>query len=433
MNKKNIFLQRREIFFAKMQKNSIAILPASPLQTRSPGFFYNYRPESNFYYLTNFSEINSVAVFLKGNTSTKFILFCMPKNKLREIWDGERFGPDAAKEIFSADFAYTIDMFDAKIVEFLAGKEHIYYSQSYCNQFGNRVKEIITKANKKNKKKFNFVNFDCIINQMRLIKSADEIKIIKKSATIAALAHKKVMQTCGAGMYEYELAAELLYFYNKNGAPDVSFAPIVAGGNNACTMHYTNNNCKLKSGNLVLVDSGCEYQYYASDITRTFPINGKFSFEQRQIYDIVLKAQEAAIKSVRPGNPCNLPQEIAIKIITSGLCDLGILCGNVDDLIAQERYKEFYMTNVGHWVGMDVHDVGEYKNIDKTPVLYVPGMITTIEPGIYIAAKNSKVAKKWWGIGVRIEDELLITKNGNEIITNDVPKNVDEIEILMQH
>jgi Xaa-Pro aminopeptidase len=275
-----------------------------------------------------------------------------------------------------------------------------------------------------------FSNLDHLLHDQRLFKCAGEVQIMRKAATISAAAHRQAMKVCKPGMYEYELEAELLHGFMKAGSRSVAYNSIVGSGDNACTLHYVENASQMKAGDLVLIDAGCELEHYASDITRTFPVSGTFSKEQRAIYELVLEAQAAAIEVIKPGNHWNEPHEISVKVITEGLVNLGLLKGDVNTLIAEEKYKQFYMHKIGHWLGMDVHDVGDYKIAGLWRVLE-PGMIMTVEPGIYIAPDDDSVAKKWRGIGIRIEDDVLITKAGNEILSIDAPKNIDEIEALM--
>jgi Xaa-Pro aminopeptidase len=275
-----------------------------------------------------------------------------------------------------------------------------------------------------------FLMLDHLLHELRLIKSTGEIKLMQQAAKISAEGHKRAMAYCRPGIKEYELEAELLYAFTRNGSRAPAYTSIVAAGDNACILHYIENDAEVKAGDLVLIDAGCEYDHYASDITRTFPANGKFSPEQKAIYNIVLKAQLAAIEAIRPGVPWDEPHNISVKIITQGLVRLGILKGRPSQLIKSEAYKDFYMHRIGHWIGMDVHDVGDYK-IDDDWRLLEPGMVTTVEPGIYISPSNRKVPKKWRGIGVRIEDDVLITRNGNKVLSAGIPKTVQEIESFM--
>jgi len=434
--KKEVFIKRREKLFQQMQPNSTAILCAAKECIRNPEINYRYRQDSDFYYLTGFKEPEAVAVFIKGESTEEFILFNRENDPEKEQWVGPRAGQEGAIREFGADQSYPISELDARMIEILRGEDYLYYAYGRypwfdreVNRWLNRIRsEIRTGVNVVN----TIINIEDILHEMRMIKSDEEVAILKKAANISASAHYHAIKTCSPNRYEYQLEGELLHQYYQQGAREVAFGSIVAGGAHACTLHYEANDSLLKDGDLVLIDAGCEYEYYASDITRTFPVNGHFSKEQAEIYNLVLKAQIAAIELVKPGICWSKLQEKAVKIITEGLCELGILSGNVDELIESRAYARFYMHRIGHWLGIDAHDVGKYKIGDQWRILQ-PGMIFTVEPGIYIKTESEAVDKKWWNIGVRIEDDILVTKDGFEVLTSNVPKTVEEIEKLMQH
>lgn len=418
------FAKRREQVFSQMHDNSIAIIFAATEKIRNAKQSYPYRQDSNFYYLTGFCEPEAVALLIKTNQQTKFILFNRPRDEKAEQWDNCRAGQKGAIDDFGADESYPIDQLNEQILQLINRKQYIYYFYGYDLATDSHVSAWLNNARAVLRREYQaapqIINLDTIVHELRLIKSAEEINLMKAAAKITAQAHKHVMQICQPQMYEYQIAAELLSYYHHHGAREVAFAPIIGSGNNACIMHYTENNQLLENDRLVLVDSGCEFQYYAADVTRTFPINGKFRPEQQAIYDIVLSAQLEAIKQIKPGCTFEKCQSVATQIIVNGLLDLGILTGNANEIIASKTYQQFYMTNIGHWIGLDVHDAGNYK-INDVWRKFEPGMVITIEPGIYISA-NHNIDKQWWGIGVRIEDEIVITENGHEVITADAPK-----------
>ena len=343
-------------------------------------------------------------------------------------------GQDAALTELGADDAYPISDIDDILPGLIEGRDRVYYAMGKDDQFDDTVmdwvKTIRSKAKMGAHPPGEFLVLDHILHELRLIKSSAEIKLMEQAAKISAEGHRRAMAYCKPGIHEYELEAELLYAFTRNGSRAPAYNSIVASGDNACILHYNTNNAEVKEGDLVLIDAGCEYEHYASDITRTFPATGKFTPEQKAIYEIVLKAQEAAIEAVQPGAQWDAPHNASVKVITQGLVKLGLLKGRPAQLIKSEAYKDFYMHRVGHWIGMDVHDVGDYK-IDDTWRELEPGMVTTIEPGIYIAPDNNKVAKKWRGIGVRIEDDVLVTKTGYRILSKGIPKTVKEIETFM--
>ncbi len=426
--------KRRRELMSQMAPNSIALLPAAPARVRSNDTDYPYRQSSDFYYLCGLTEKNALLALIPGRRKGQAVLFCQQKNALQELWEGKLLGPDGAREQLGVDDAYPIADIDDILPGLIDGRERIYYPMGADAGFDERVmqwvKSIRSKAKLGAQPPGEFLLLDHLLHELRLIKSPAEVKLMEKAAAISAEGHKRAMSVCAPGKHEFELEAELLYAFYRNGSRFPAYGSIVGAGLNACTLHYDSNDALIRDGDLVLIDAGCEYQHYAADITRTFPANGRFNAEQKAIYELVLKAQLAAIEAIKPGASWNEPHDISVKVITRGLIKLGLLQGTPAKLIKDEAYKDFYMHRVGHWIGMDVHDVGDYK-IDGNWRLFEPGMVTTIEPGIYIAPNNRKVAKQWRGIGVRIEDDVLVTRNGSRILSKGIPKTVAEIESFM--
>lgn len=419
---------------AQMEPNSIALLASAPPRVRNGDAEYLYRQSSDFYYLTGFPEEQALLALIPGRKQGEAVLFCQEKDKLKELWTGILMGPNAACEELHVDDAYPITDIDEILPGLIEGCDRVYYSMGKDAQFDNQVMDWVKVIRSKSKlgghPPNEFLVLDHLLHELRLIKSSNEIKLLEQAAKISAEGHKRAMAYCKPGIKEYELEAELLYAFIRNGSRAPAYSSIVAAGDNACILHYNENNAEVKEGDLVLIDAACEYEHYASDITRTFPASGKFSAEQKAIYELVLKAQDAAIEAVAPGVPWDAPHNASIKVITQGLVKLGLLKGRPSQLIKDEAYKDFYMHRVGHWIGMDVHDVGDYK-IDDHWRLLEPGMVTTIEPGIYISPDNKKVPKKWRGIGVRIEDDVAVTRKGYKILSKGIPKTVKEIESFM--
>lgn len=428
------FKARRKELMAQMEANSIALLAAAPPRLRNNDAEYQYRQSSDFYYLTGFAEQHALLALIPGRKQGEVVLFCQEKDPHKELWDGYLLGPDAACETLDIDDAYPIADIDDILPGLIEGRDRVYYAMGKDDKFDDQVMEWVKVIRSKSKMGAHppgeFLMLDPLLHELRLIKSKAEIKRMEKAAKISAEGHRRAMATCRPGSKEYELEAELLYAFKKHGSLAPAYTSIVAAGNNACVLHYNDNNAEIKEGDLVLIDAGCEYDYYASDITRTFPASGKFSKEQKAIYEIVLKAQEAAIAAIKPGAAWDAPHNASVKVIAQGLVKLGLIKGAPAQAVKSEAYKDFYMHRVGHWIGMDVHDVGDYK-IDDTWRLLEPGMVTTIEPGIYISPNNRKVAKKWRGIGVRIEDDVLVTRQGYRILSTGIPKTVAEIESYM--
>ncbi len=428
------FARRRRDLMAMMGRDSIAIITAARERTRSRDTRYPYRQDSDFYYLSGFPEPEAVLVLIPGRRHGQFVLFCRERDRAREIWDGYRAGPAGACENYAADDAFPIDDIDDILPGLLEGRERVYYAVGKDEEFDRHlmgwINDIRSRARSGAVPPGEFVDMDHLLHEMRLFKSAAELKIMARAGKISARAHCRAMRVARPGMFEYQLQAEIEHEFAFAGARNPAYSSIVGGGANGCVLHYVENNAVLNSGDLVLIDAGCELEHYAADITRTFPVSGKFSAEQKAIYDIVLEAQLEAIKAARAGHHWDAPHQATVRVITEGLVDLGLLKGKVKDLVARGAYAEFYMHRAGHWLGMDVHDVGDYK-VDGHWRLLEPGMVMTVEPGIYIAPDNRKVAKKWRGIGIRIEDDVAIGKQGPQVLTADVPKTVPDIEALM--
>ena len=429
------FKQRRNLLAQHIGSNSIAIIATRAEMYRNRDADYKYRADSSFYYLTGFAEPEAVAVietFAEGEEYS-YSLFCRERNREMEIWNGYRAGIDGAIEIYDADEAYAIDLLDEEIIDKLLNKQRLYYRIGQNAEFDARVSQWIQKADAQQRRgaaaPAEVVQLDRIVDEMRMKKSAQEIELMQIASNISAEAHTRAMQSVKPEMMEYALEAELNYIFGKNGCVP-AYNSIVGGGENACILHYVENNKPLKDGDLVLIDAACEYEFYASDITRTFPVNGKFSPEQKALYNIVLDAQLAAIDATRIGNHYKYPHEVAVKILTQGLVELGLLSGNVDELVESEAFRQFFMHGTGHWLGMDVHDVGAYKHGEDWRA-YEAGMVVTVEPGLYIAPDDETVDAKWRGIGIRIEDDVLVTENGPLVLTKNVVKTVEEIEQLM--
>lgn len=427
-------LARRQKFTKKMQSNSAAIFFAAPEVIRSNDSYYPFRQNSDFWYLTGFNEPQAALLIIKDvDHQIKTILFNRKKDKSAEIWTGHRMGQDEAISQIQVDETYVFDEISVKLPDLITDKRVLYHANlGYC--YAEKIiYELIQNQTKTNQQRDNselkIINWQYILHEQRLFKSSTEIDLMRKASKISTGAHIRAMETCRPGLFEYHLEAEIVYEFGKQGAKSPAYNSIVGNGDNACILHYTKNSDKLKAGNLVLVDAGCEYQYYASDITRTFPVDGKFTKPQRDIYDIVLKAQTYAIDHLKPGASIGTVNADIIRIKLAGLLALCILQGDLDQLITQKAHLPFYMHGISHWLGMDVHDVGDYKN-GKNDRILEPGMVLTVEPGLYIH-KNLDVPLVYKGIGVRIEDNIVITEQGNEILTSAAPKTPDDIEALM--
>ena len=428
------FTRRRKKLMAMMDRQSIAIIPGAREVTRSRDTEYPFRQNSDLFYLTGFTEPDAVLVLVPGRRQGQVVLFCRERDPEMELWNGYRLGPKGAAACLGIDDAFPIDDLDEILPGLIEGTQRIYYSMGHDDVFDQRVMGWVNQIRRLVRSgaapPADFTDLAFLLHEQRLIKSAAEIRVMKKAGEISAAAHVRAMQECQPGRYEYHLEAAIQHTFSEHGARFPAYNSIVGSGANACVLHYTENASRMKAGDLVLIDAGCEYQGYAADITRTFPVNGQFSPEQRAIYDLVLEAQRAAIAKVRPGNTWNQPHDATVRVITRGLIKLGLLKGKERELIKSEAYRDFYMHHAGHWLGLDVHDVGDYRIGGRWRQLE-PGMVLTIEPGIYIAADNTKVAKRWRGIGIRIEDDVAVTETGCDVLTADVPKHADDIEVLM--
>ncbi len=423
------YAARRRELMSTMQGNSIAIVAAAAEKIRSRDTHYPYKQATSLSYLCGFSEPESVLVLIPGRKQGESILFCREKDQLRETWDGYRVGPEGAVADYAVDDAFPFSDLDDILPGLLEGRDRVYYAIGKDADFDRHLMGWVHEI-RGTSAPGEFVDLDHLVNEMRLIKTASELKLMRKAGEISARAHCRAMRAATPGIYEYQLQAEIEHEFMASGATAPAYTSIVGGGKNGCILHYIENREKIKNGDLVLIDAGCEYENYAADITRTFPVNGKFSREQAAIYDIVLEAQIQAMAKIVPGVAYNVANDATVAVITQGLCDLGILDGDVSELIEQKACKEFYMHSSGHWLGMDVHDVGDYK-IENQWRDFEPGMVLTVEPGIYISPDSKKVADKWRGLAVRIEDDVAVTKTGCEDLTSGVPKNRRDIETLM--
>lgn len=425
---------RRQHLMEMMEPNSIAILTCAHEQQRSRDTDFLFRQDSDFLYLSGFEEPESVLVLIPGREHGEFVMFCRERDKDKEIWDGYRAGPEGAVSQYQADDAFPIDDIDDILPGLIEGKKRVYYAMGKDAEFDRHVMEWVNSIRAMIRTGATppgaFLDLDHLLHDGRLYKSDAEIQLMEKAAHISATAHCQAMKACKPGMYEYQLSSIIQHHCAMQGAREPAYNSIVGGGDNACVLHYSQNNAKLNDNDLVLIDAGCEYSYYASDITRTFPVNGKFSPEQADIYSLVLDAQKAALEKVSPSHHWNESHDASIRTITAGLIRLGLLHGDVDERIEDGAYKEFYMHRIGHWIGMDVHDVGDYKVGGQWRLLEA-GMVMTVEPGIYISPNNHDVDERWRGIGVRIEDDVLITQDGHRILSNAVPKEIADIEALM--
>jgi len=428
------FARRRKQLMAQMEPNSIAIVPAAPERVRSRDTEYLYRQDSDFYYLSGFVEPEAVLVLIPGREHGEYVMFCREKDREREIWDGYRQGPEGVCKNLGANDAFPIDDIDEILPGLIEGRERVYYAMGKDAEFDHDVmgwvNSIRAKVRSGASPPGEFLDLDHYLHDMRLYKSEAEVAVMREAGEISARAHVRAMRACQEGVFEYQLEADILHEFAHSGARNPAYNSIVGGGDNACILHYVENQDVLKNGDLVLIDAGCELEYYAADITRTFPVSGRFSKEQKALYQLTLDAQQAAIDVIKPGNHWNEPHEASVRTITAGLIELGLLQGDLDALIEGEDYKEFYMHRIGHWLGIDVHDVGDYKVGGEWRVLEA-GMCMTVEPGIYVAPDNIQVESKWRGIGIRIEDDIVITKDGCDILSKDVPKSVAAIEALM--
>jgi len=415
-----------------LPKNSAVVISGASTQYRNADSSHAFRQDSNFWYLSGFNEAESTLVLLVNeNNNVQSIVFVPEKDELKEIWDGYRAGPEGAMKDHGFDLAFNNTEIDQRLPDLLAGHNKVFYPVGKSKTLDADIIEWIKSAKSKDRHSsaIDIADASSKVGNQRLIKDEDEIKIMKKACQISAEAHVEAMKFVKPGMTEQEMEAFYQYEFSKRGGRFSAYTPIVAGGENACVLHYVENSKPLKDGELLLVDAGCEFELYASDITRTFPINGKFTAPQLAIYEVVLEAQAKSIEAISTNNNVMDAQTISEKVITQGLIDLGILQGSMEELHAAGAFKDFYMHKIGHWLGIDVHDAGDYME-DGDYMKFKPGMVTTVEPGIYISS-SSDVEEKWKGIGIRIEDDILVTADGNENLTAFVPSDPKEIEALM--
>jgi Xaa-Pro aminopeptidase len=430
---KNEFSQRRYQLMTEMVEG-VAIVPTSPELIRNRDSHYPFRFDSYFYYLSGFKEPESV-LFLIAGPQAKTILFCRDKDMEREIWDGFRYGPAAAVNEFGIDAAYSMSQLDEIAPQLMANQSKIFYSLGADPAWDTRVtgwiNQLRSQARTGVSVSDSIVDVRKLLDEMRLYKSEAEVAVMRRSANIAAAAHQRAMQFTRPGMMEYEIEAEFLHEFYRHGSQAPAYTSIVAGGANACTLHYNANDAKLRDGDLLLIDAGCELDGYASDITRTFPVSGKFSAPQKDLYELVLASQAAAINKVAPNSHWNAPHEAALDVLIRGFIDLGLCKGSPDEVLEKGSYRQFYMHRTGHWLGLDVHDAGEYKNQQGEWRMLEPGMTLTVEPGCYVRPAEG-VPEHFWNIGIRIEDDVLVTPEGCEVLTSAAVKSVTDIESLMK-
>ena len=424
---------RRRAQLATLMEEGVAVIRTAPERARNRDSSYPFRFDSYFHYLTGFPEPEAVMVLCAGNTA-KSILFCREKDIEREIWDGFRYGPDNAREVFGFDETFPVARIDELLPQLLANQSAVFCDVGADPGWDQQVIGWINKVRAQVRSGViapgEIRDIRRILDDMRLVKDEHEIATMKRAAAISSQAHRRAMGATRPGMHEYELEAELIHEFRRQGAQSPAYTSIVAGGANACVLHYVQNDAVLNAGEVVLIDAGCELDGYASDITRTFPVSGKFSGPQRDIYQLVLTAQAAAIAQVKPGNEWEAPHDAAVKVLAQGMVDLGLCNGSADGVIESGDYRRFYMHRTGHWLGMDVHDVGNYK-VDGNWRDLLPGMALTVEPGLYIRPADN-VPEALWNIGIRIEDDIVITQQGCEVLTHAVPKCVADIEELMR-
>jgi Xaa-Pro aminopeptidase len=429
------YAQRRDRLMAKISQGT-AIFCSAPTAVMHNDVEYNFRQDSDFFYLTGFNEPEAVAVLAPHHAEHRFVLFVQPKDPERETWTGYRVGVEAAKERFGADVVYPIAELDEKLPQYLEKADRIYYHLGRDRAFNDTMlkhwQQLMRTYPKRGTGPIAIEDPAPKLHPLRQIKSPAELDLMRKAAEISVEAHNWAREFAEPGRYEYEVQAEIEHLFRLRGAGGVAYPSIVASGANACVLHYTENDRQMQDGELLLIDAGCAYGYYNADITRTFPVGGKFTSEQETLYEIVLKAQLAAIAQVHPGNPYSQIHQTAVRVIVEGLMDLRLLQGDIEEIIKEEKYKPFYMHKTGHWLGLDVHDAGVYQH-GETPHLLASGQVTTVEPGIYISPNikpvegQPEVDPRWRGIGIRIEDDVLVTKTGQEILTAGVPKAIDEL------
>ncbi len=426
-------LRRRQELLNQIGNNDIVIVPTAAVKSRNGDVEYQFRADSDFFYLTGFTEPESVAVLIPGRESGQYVIFCREKDPEREMWDGIRAGLEGAVEQCGADDAFPIEDIGDILPGLMEERDKVFTNVGRYPEFDiemlgwlNKIKE-----NRRHNKHapYELVDLSHLLFEQRLIKRKDELAIMRKAGKMSAAGHKRAMQVCQPGMFEYQVQAEMECEFRKAGSPYNAYPSIVASGANACILHYTENNAELQAGDLLMIDAGAEYGCYAADISRTFPVSGKFSAEQRALYDVVLAAQHAALEQCAPGKTWDDPHQAAVAELTQGLLDHGLLRGSLDENLEKQLYSRFYMHRTGHWLGLDVHDVGDYQVDDDWRELE-PGMVFTVEPGLYIAAADD-IDTRWHNIGIRIEDNVVIRREGHEVLTSAVPTDPDEIEALM--
>jgi Xaa-Pro aminopeptidase len=427
------YAARRETFVKQMSTSAVAIFPAAPSSIRSHDTEYRYRQDNDFFYLTGFPEPEALCLLSPQHETERYILFVRPRDKEKETWTGRRFGVEGAKEIFGADAAYTMDKIDEILPQHLLQAENIYYAFGRDDQLNNKIVTSMNQSRMQRQRNgrgpVSVIDPGSILHEMRLFKSAEELALMRQAVTASTAAHHAAMTQTQPGMYEYEIEALLEFHFRRLGAAGPAYASIVASGANATILHYITNDKQMQDGDLLLIDAAAEYANYCSDVTRTFPVGTHFSSPQRDIYDLVLTAQKEAIAMTKPGVKFEDVHARATEILVDGLRGFGLLSGDTKEIIEKGDHRKFYMHRTSHWLGMDVHDVGRYKLGDDSRILQ-PGMILTVEPGIYIAADAEGVEDRYRGIGVRIEDDVLVTADGHEVLTKEIPKEVSDLEVL---
>jgi Xaa-Pro aminopeptidase len=429
---RKIYADRR-VRLAQAMECGVAVIPTAPERIRNRDTHFPYRFDSHFYHLTGFTEPEAALVIIAGE-APRALLFCRERNEERETWDGFRYGPEGAREHFGFDEAYPIGTLDEKVAQLLENRPALYYPVGADPEWDARAMRWLNAVRAKARTGVaapeRVHDVRALLDEMRLVKDGRELALMRRAASISAAAHRRAMRSARAGQFEYEIEAELLYEFRRSGAQFPAYWPIVAAGANACVLHYMSNDAQLRDGDLLLIDAGCELGGYASDITRSFPVNGRFSDAQREVYELVLAAQAAALECIAPGKAWSEPHEAAVKVLAQGMLDLKLLAGSLEEVLEKETYKRFYMHRTGHWLGLDVHDAGEYKRNGQWRPLQ-PGMTLTVEPGLYIRAADD-VPERLHNIGVRIEDDVVVTATGCEVLTGEAPKQISEIEALMR-
>ena len=426
------FIKRRKTFLSKLPDNSVVVLPNKNYSIRSNDVEYRFRPDNDFYYLTGFEEPGAICVLKRDRRKSSYFLFVEGRDKEKEIWTGKRYGVEGAKSVFKADKGYLLKDFYSELRNLIFSSEYVYYALGKCKELDSKISAIINEARKSNRAGLKAAKAVCdpsnIIHKMRLIKDKYEISCIQKAADISKTAHILAMAYAKSGIYEYELEALIEYKFRESGAYGPAYPSIVGSGENSTVLHYINNSRKIKKQDLILIDAGSEYNYYASDLTRTYPENKKFNSIQRDLYEIVLESQLKSISQIKPGKRFIDSYNIAVRVLVEGLKGLKLLRGSTEDIIKKRKYKKFFMHKLGHWLGLDVHDAGPYVDEKGNSIKLEPGMVMTVEPGLYISSDMDDVPTRFHNVGIRIEDDILITKDGNKVLTKGVPKTISEIE-----